>query len=139
MIRQLLSSLVYFVPIAAAKSVRSPTPPRGWNSYNNYGCNPNEEIIKSNAQGLINLGLANLGYTQVIVDCGWPARGRDSQGRLQWNQTLFPSGPNALGDYIHLLGLKFGVYSGAGYYQCGSSDLPASKGYVQLCFARNLV
>ena len=58
----------------------------------------------------------------------WMQRKRDSQGRLQWNTTLFPSGGKALGDYLHGLGLDFGLYSGGGYFQCGSTDLPASLG-----------
>ncbi|KAI8629407.1 carbohydrate-binding module family 35 protein [Xylariaceae sp. FL1651] len=123
--------------IALATSVhatlyKSPTPPMGWNSYNYYSCNPSEEIITSNAQGLVDLGLAALGYDHVTTDCGWMADDRDSEGRLQWNTSLFPSGGGkALGDYLHGLGLKFGLYSGAGYYQCGSTDLPASLGYEE--------
>jgi alpha-galactosidase len=101
----------------------------GWNSYNYYSCNPSEEIITSNARGLVDLGLAALGYDHVTTDCGWMVKDRDSKGRLQWNKDLFPSGGGkALGDYLHGLGLKFGLYSGAGYYQCGSTDLPASLG-----------
>ncbi|XXG99926.1 centromere/microtubule-binding protein cbf5 [Hypoxylon texense] len=107
---------------------KSETPPMGWNSYNYYNCYPSEEIMKTNAQGLVDLGLADLGYVYVTTDCGWMSRDRDSEGRLQWNSTLFPSGGPALGEYIHGLGLKFGLYSGAGYYQCGSTDLPASLG-----------
>lgn len=107
---------------------KSATPPMGWNSYNYYNCYPSEEIMKTNAQGLVDLGLADLGYVYVTTDCGWMARDRDSEGRLQWNSALFPSGGPALGEYIHGLGLKFGLYSGAGYYQCGSTDLPASLG-----------
>lgn len=120
-------ALAYF-PLALAKTVKSPTPPMGWNSYNKYGCNPNEEIIKLNAKGLSDLGFKDLGYDVVTVDCGWPEVDRDSEGRLQWNKELFPSGPIELGDYIHNLGLKFGLYSGAGYLQCGSYDIPASLG-----------
>jgi alpha-galactosidase len=112
----------------SGKTVRSPTPPMGWNSYNHYNCNPSEEIIKINAKGLVDLGFLDLGYSIVTVDCGWPSRDRDSEGRLQWNETLFPSGPKALGEYIHDLGLEFGLYSGAGYLQCGSYDIPASLG-----------
>lgn len=111
-----------------ANAVRSPTPPMGWNSYNRYNCHPNEDIIRKNAQGLKDLGFSELGYNIVTVDCGWPAKDRDSQGRLQWNPDLFPSGPVALGEFIHGLGLQFGLYSGAGYLQCGSTDLPASLG-----------
>ncbi|KAF0644177.1 hypothetical protein FPSE5266_02844 [Fusarium pseudograminearum] len=117
---------------ASGKTVRSPTPPMGWNSYNHYNCNPSEEIIKINAKGLVDLGFLDLGYSIVTVDCGWPSRDRDSKGRLQWNETLFPSGPKALGDYIHDLGLEFGLYSGAGYLQCGSQDIPASLGYEEI-------
>ncbi|KAI0485196.1 glycoside hydrolase superfamily [Xylariaceae sp. FL0804] len=107
-------------------------PPMGWNSYNYYACEPTEEIIQSNAQGLVDLGFSDLGYQYVTTDCGWMTTDRDSEGRLQWNETLFPSGGEALGDYLHGLGLKFGLYSGAGYYQCGSTDLPASLGYEQI-------
>lgn len=51
---------------------------------------------------------------------------------MQWNATLFPSGGNALVDFIHNLRLGFGLYSGAGYLQCGSTDLPASLGFEQM-------
>lgn len=123
-----LVTIMAVFPLAMAKTVRSPTPPMGWNSYNKYNCFPNEEIIKLNAQGLSDLGFKDLGYEIVTVDCGWPANDRDDQGRLQWNATLFPSGAAALSDYIHDLGLKFGLYSGAGYLQCGSETIPASLG-----------
>ncbi|KAF1966476.1 alpha-galactosidase precursor [Bimuria novae-zelandiae CBS 107.79] len=117
---------------ATAKNVKSPTPPMGWNTYNAYNCNPSEDRVKLNAQGLIDLGLNKLGYNIVTPDCGWNARSRDSSHRLQWNTTLFPSGGKALGEYLHGLGLKFGLYSGAGYLQCGSTDIPGSLGYEDI-------
>ncbi|KAJ4376328.1 hypothetical protein N0V83_001611 [Neocucurbitaria cava] len=104
----------------------------GWNSYNTWSCSPSEDKIKQSAQGLIDLGLDKVGYNFVTVDCGWPSRDRDAEGKIQWNATLFPSGGKALGDFLHGLGLDFGLYSGAGYLQCGSTDLPASLGYEQL-------
>ena len=99
--------------------LRTQAPPMGWNSYNYYNCFPNETVIRSNAKGLVDTGLAKLGYNLVTVDCGWPAKDRDSAGRVQWNPKLFPAGPKALGDYIHGLGLKYGLYSGGGYLQVG--------------------
>jgi hypothetical protein len=127
-----LCVLVQFALLASSKIVRSPLPPLGWNSYNSWSCSPSEEKIKQSAEGLIALGLDKAGYNFVTVDCGWPSRDRDSEGRLQWNATLFPSGGKALGDFIHGLGLEFGLYSGAGYLQCGSTDLPASLGFEKL-------
>lgn len=117
---------------ASATTIRSSAPPMGWNSYNYYNCYPNETIIKENAAGLVNLGLSQLGYTLVTPDCGWSASYRDCSENLVWNQTLFPSGGHALGEYIHGLGLQFGMYSGAGHFQCGSTDQPASLGELNI-------
>jgi hypothetical protein len=127
-----LLRLVQFALLAAARTVRSPLPPLGWNSYNTWSCSPSEDKIKESTEGLIALGLDKVGYNFVTVDCGWAARDRDAEGRLQWNATLFPSGGKALGDFIHSRGLGFGLYSGAGYLQCGSTDLPASLAFEQL-------
>lgn len=113
---------------ASATTVRSSTPLMGWNSYNYYNCYPNETIIKTNAAGLVDLGLSQVGYDIVTPDCGWSATYRNASGNLVWNPTLFPSGGQALSDYVHGLGLKFGMYSGAGHFQCGSTDQPASLG-----------
>ncbi|KAI4593806.1 hypothetical protein KJ359_008847 [Pestalotiopsis sp. 9143b] len=110
-----LTAALAWLPAANAVNARTSTPPMGWNSYNYYGCSPTEDIIKNNAQGLVDLGLASLGYTYVTTDCGWPSRDRDAEGRIQFNETLFPSGPVALGEFIHGLGLKYGLYSGGGY------------------------
>jgi hypothetical protein len=115
--------------LVAAENTRSPTPPMGWNSYNYYNCFPNETIIKTNADGLVKSGLADLGYKMVTADCGWNAPERDAAGKLQFNPALFPSGGPALGKYIHDRALKFGLYSGGGYYQCGGDvRIPASLG-----------
>ncbi|KAL0934779.1 alpha-galactosidase precursor [Colletotrichum truncatum] len=112
---------------AEAKTVKTPTPQMGWNSYNHYNCNPNETIIKENAHGVVNSGLAEAGYTTITIDCGWPTSNRSAENELVWDPSRFPSGGGKeLGDYIHNLGLKFGVYSGGGYYQCGSTDRLAS-------------
>lgn len=124
----LLTITISFGGLAAAIDYKKPTPVMGWNSYNHYGCSPDQTIMETNAKGLVDLGLSNLGYQYVTTDCGWNADSRSSSGELQWNSTLFPDGGVALGEYIHGLGLKFGVYSGGGYYQCGSTDLPASLG-----------
>lgn len=90
----------------------------GWNSYNHYSCSPNESIISSNALALKDLGLADLGYTYVTTDCGWTIPHRTANNTLTWNATLFPSGFPALGEYIHSLGLGFGVYSDGGLQMC---------------------
>ncbi|KAK2755673.1 hypothetical protein FQN54_005822 [Arachnomyces sp. PD_36] len=98
------------------------TPPMGWNSYNAYSCSPNETVIHSNADALISLGLAGLGYEYVTTDCGWTLPERDANGELTWNEERFPNGFPALGKYIHDLGLLFGVYSDSGIKMCMSGE-----------------
>ncbi len=103
------------------------TPPMGWNSYNHYTCVPNASIIESNAKALKDLGLADLGYYYVTTDCGWTSPYRTKAGKLTWNETMFPDGFPALGDYIHSLDLGFGVYSDSGTLMC-MAGLPNQTG-----------
>lgn len=60
-----------------------------------------------------------------LDDC-WQADTRDAQGRIQADPVRFPSGLSALGEYIHSKGLKFGIYSSAGFKTC--QGYPASLG-----------
>ncbi|MEU8379646.1 lectin [Streptosporangium sp. NPDC048865] len=86
------------------------TPPMGWNTWNTFGCNINETLIKQTADALVNNGMRDLGYQYVVVDDCWMDPNRDSAGNLQANLSRFPSGMKALGDYLHARGLKFGIY-----------------------------
>lgn len=56
----------------------------------------------------------------MTTDCGWGVAERLDNGSLTWNATRFPSGLPALGEYIHELGLLFGVYENGGILMCGS-------------------
>ncbi|KAL4889908.1 putative alpha-galactosidase D [Aspergillus ambiguus] len=108
------------------------TPQMGWNTYNHYNCLPNEEIFRSNAKALVDLGLADLGYRYATIDCGWTVADRLADGSLTWNETKFPSGFPAIGQYIHDLGLLFGVYGDSGIKLCGSPpDQVGSLGYEE--------
>ena len=63
-----------------------------------------------------------------LDDCWMEARD-NLTGHILPFADKFPSGMKALGDYIHSLGLKFGVYSGAGDKTC--EDGPGSAGYEE--------
>ncbi|MGY3518610.1 glycoside hydrolase family 27 protein [Micromonospora sp. PTRAS2] len=86
------------------------TPPMGWNSWNTFGCNISEALIRQMADAMVNSGMRDAGYQYVVVDDCWMNPNRDSAGNLQGDPTRFPSGMKALGDYIHSKGLKFGIY-----------------------------
>ncbi|GAB3834977.1 glycoside hydrolase family 27 protein [Dactylosporangium cerinum] len=88
------------------------TPPMGWNSWNTFGCNINETLIRQMADAIVSSGMRDLGYQYVVVDDCWFNPNRDSAGNLQGDPTRFPSGMKSLGDYLHARGLKFGIYQG---------------------------
>lgn len=86
--------------------------------------------MKETAQLLIDTGLRDMGYSYVNLDDCWMERNRTADGRLVEDPIKFPSGLKALGDYLHGLGFKFGIYSSAGYATC--EKYPASLGVEEL-------
>lgn len=102
------------------------TPPMGWNSWNKFAQNVDENMIREIADAMVTSGLKDAGYTYIVIDDYWHGE-RDSLGFIHPNKDRFPSGMKALADYIHSKGLKFGIYSCAGAETCGHQ--PGSRGY----------
>lgn len=101
------------------------TPPMGWNSWNKFACNVNEDLIKQTADAMVASGMKDAGYEYIVIDDCWHGE-RDSLGFIHANPEHFPSGMKALIDYVHSKGLKFGIYSDAGWQTCGGK--PGSRG-----------
>lgn len=102
------------------------TPPMGWNSWNRFGCDVNERMIRDMADAMVATGLKDAGYEYIVIDDCWHGE-RDSLGFIHANPEHFPSGIKALTDYVHSKGLKFGIYSCAGYKTCAGR--PAGRGH----------
>jgi len=102
------------------------TPPMGWNSWNRFACNINEQLIRETTEAIAASGMRDAGYRYVILDDCWHGE-RDAHGDIQPDAKRFPSGIKALADYVHSKGLKFGIYSDAGTRTCGGR--PGSRGY----------
>ncbi|QAA34453.1 glycoside hydrolase family 27 protein [Clostridium manihotivorum] len=94
------------------------TPPMGWNSWNTFGWEISEDLIKGIADVFVEQNLKAAGYEYIVIDDCWSKKQRDSKGRLVPDEEKFPSGMKALADYIHSKGLKFGMYSCAGTMTC---------------------
>jgi alpha-galactosidase len=97
------------------------TPPMGWNSWNRFGCNVSEELVKSAADSLVSSGMKDAGYEYVVIDDCWQV-GRDSVDTKN-----FPNGIKPVADYVHSKGLKFGIYSDAGTHTC--QKRPGGRGH----------
>jgi alpha-galactosidase len=98
----------------------------GWNSWNKFACNVNEQIVRDSADAIVSSGMRDAGYVYVVIDDCWHGL-RDANGFITADAQRFPSGIKALSDYIHSRGLKLGIYSDAGRLTCGSR--PGSEGH----------
>jgi alpha-galactosidase len=98
----------------------------GWNSWNKFGCDVSERLIRETADALVATGMKAAGYQYLIIDDCWQTS-RDAEGRIVADPQRFPSGMQALADYVHAKGLRFGLYSDAGGGTC--QKRPGSKGH----------
>lgn len=76
---------------------------------------------------MVSSGMLAAGYTYVVLDDAWMMRERDKNGNLVADPERFPSGMKALGDYLHELGFKFGIYNCAGSKTC--AGYPGGMGH----------
>lgn len=93
-------------------------PPMGWNSWNTFGNEVCDRVIRDTADAFIEKGLKDAGYEYVVIDDCWSLYHRDENGRLVADPEKFPNGMKSVADYVHSKGLKFGMYSCAGTMTC---------------------
>jgi alpha-galactosidase len=106
----------------------APTPPMGWNSWNEFQGNVSEKLVESVADAFVASGLRDAGYSYVNIDDTWSVKaGRAADGSLQADPSKFPDGITAVADYVHTAGLKLGIYGDRGTATCGG--YPGSQGY----------
>ena len=94
------------------------TPPMGWNSWNTFGSNISDALIRETARIMKEKGYLDAGYDYIVIDDCWSLKERDENGRLVPDPEKFPHGMKDLADYVHALGFKFGMYSCAGVQTC---------------------
>ena len=108
-------ALLSFCPAAAQNG-----PTMGWSSWNTYGVNINESLIKRQADAMVSKGLKDVGFDHINIDDGFFGGRNAETGELLIHKTRFPNGLKPVADYIHSKGLKAGIYSDAGANTCGN-------------------
>ncbi|HVY68849.1 MAG TPA: putative Ig domain-containing protein, partial [Verrucomicrobiae bacterium] len=101
------------------------TPPMGWNSWNSWAGNINQERVLRAAKMMVEKGLVNHGWTYVNIDDTWQGNRAGADHALQANDK-FPD-MKGLVEQLHQMGLKAGIYStpwitSYASYPGGSSD-----------------
>ena len=105
----------------------APTPPMGWNSWNIFQTKIQEDMLKEMVDNYISSGMRDAGYRYFVLDDGWMAMDRDSNGSLVADPLKFPHGMKAFADYVHSKGLQFGIYNCAGWKTC--AGYPGTRGH----------
>ena len=103
------------------------TSPMGWNSWDCWGAAVTEEIVRANAEYMAS-HLREFGWEYIVVDIQWYEPGAashayhpfadlkmDEYSRLLPAVNRFPSAADGKGfaplaEYVHGLGLKFGIH-----------------------------
>ena len=116
-----------FLGTVYAQPLLAPTPPMGWNSWDSFGTTVTEDEVRANANYMAK-NLKAHGWQYIVVDIQWSEPNpkthgyrpnaelaMDDYGRLIPALNRFPSSANGKGfkplaDYIHSLGLKFGIH-----------------------------
>jgi alpha-galactosidase len=131
--------------VAGASYAQAPlaaTPPMGWNSWDSFGTTVTEAEVRANADYMAK-HLKSQGWQYVVVDIQWSEPNprthgyrpdadlvMDGYGRLLPAPNRFPSsadgrGFKPLADYVHRLGLKFGIHIMRGIpRRAVAADLP---------------
>jgi alpha-galactosidase len=112
---------------SSSRDLLAATPPMGWNSWDGFGATIGETEFRATADWLAK-HLERFGWQYVVVDAEWyvtnpVAEGSsktfrytvDQYGRFTPPASRFPSAANdngfrPLADYVHSLGLKFGIH-----------------------------
>jgi hypothetical protein len=106
------------------------TPPMGWNSWNAFHTDVDEEKVMGAAKTLVDTGLAKLGYVYVNIDDGWWLKRRTSDQRVQIRTSIFPSARiensadtsfKPFVERLHSMGLKAGLYTDIGRNACSQA------------------
>ena len=113
--------------ISTPADLLAPTPPMGWNSWDGYGTTINEQQFKANAKWMAD-HLKSFGWQYAVIDMEWfvtnptpegnsktSLYALDDHGRYIPAENRFPSSAGGKGfkpisDYVHSLGLQFGIH-----------------------------
>lgn len=113
---------------SANTSGKAATPPMGWNTWNAFFTDMDEEKVMASAKVIVDTGLAAKGYRYINLDEGWWEK-RRRDGRILIRTEKFPSARTRDGatsfrrftDRLHAMGLKAGIYSDLGRNTCAQA------------------
>ena len=103
--KQFLMALAALSLLGGRTTAQEPAckpPLMGWSSWNAYRVNISEDIIKHQADLMVEKGLKDAGYRFINIDDGFFGY-RDETGKMHEHAQRFPNGMKVVVDHIHNL------------------------------------
>jgi len=114
-----------YYPVPAASGV-APTPPMGWNSWNQFHCGVSADLVMEIADAMVDSGMRDAGYEYVNIDDCWLDALRASDGRLQPAADFYSDGGDLLVSRVVVRSCAgAGGAGGAGTPEPGRGGAPA--------------
>src|SRR3954451_2204261 len=83
-----------------AETQLAPTPPMGWMSWNQFGPEVSDQLLREMADAMVTSGMKAAGYEYICIDDLWQG-GRNRDGYLFPDPKRFPNGIKPIADYVH--------------------------------------
>ena len=88
----LVAALALFTAASFAQSDVSKglalTPPMGWNTWNKFGCNVSDQLVRGMADAMVKSGMKDAGYQYIVIDDCWQTA-RDPKGNIVVDPHVF--------------------------------------------------
>src|SRR5438045_8627961 len=78
------------------------TPPMGFNTWNKFGCNVSDELVRGMADAVVESGMKVAGYQYGGIDDCWQGS-RDATDNIATDARRLPQGLNAVAAYVRSL------------------------------------
>ncbi|KAJ7017166.1 glycoside hydrolase [Mycena alexandri] len=117
---KLLGALALLTSVAALSNGVARLPVLGYNTWNAYQCNIDQDLMLTTAKLMKSLGLLDAGYHYVNIDDCYAEKNRTASGDIIPDKIRFPN-ITSMTEQIHALGFKTGIvspYSDSGWFTC---------------------
>lgn len=102
-------------------------PKMGYDTFNAFGCDYDQDIVTQQAEAMVNLGLVAAGYNSIILDDCYALKNRSTNGSLVADPEKWPNGMKNFTLTLKSMNITASAYADNGYNTC--AGYPGSYGY----------
>ncbi|KAI0127193.1 alpha-galactosidase [Xylariales sp. AK1849] len=124
---RLLTLAVLFSTAQALDNGVGKLPKMGYDTFNAFGCDYDQDIVLQQAEAMVQLGLVDAGYNSIILDDCYTLKARSANGTLVADPDKWPYGLKNFTATINAMNISASAYSDNGYQTC--AGYPGAYGH----------